>query len=287
MRFLLIILILQFSSLVNAQEIEGIWRGKRTQLTGGCFQEYYHELQISTHQNLILGRSYSYTDNKRFTKILFKGNYDSINHTVNISETFVLEYNVPEHCIPCIKTYKLSLTNQLNDEMLAGDWTGHELGSGRSCVPGKIELKKETSSLFTPEPFSKEEFERNFQPEILESTSIETLVDIIIEVPEIRIELYDNAEIDDDTISVYLNKNLLLYKKRLTDKALIVDITAIQGVDYELIMYAENLGKIPPNTSLMIINAGEIKHEIRISSTRQKSASVKFRYKKPVEPPIP
>jgi hypothetical protein len=37
------------------------------------------------------------------------------------------------------------------------------------------------------------------------------------------VRLYDNGEIDDDTISVYLDKKLILSKKRLTTSAITID----------------------------------------------------------------
>jgi type IV secretory pathway VirB9-like protein len=43
-------------------------------------------------------------------------------------------------------------------------------------------------------------------------------------------------------------------------------------------MYADNLGRIPPNTALMVITAGKKKYEIRLASTEQKTAAVKFIY---------
>ena len=45
-------------------------------------------------------------------------------------------------------------------------------------------------------------------------------------------------------------------------------------------MVAENLGEIPPNTSLMIVKAGDKEYEVRITSTEQKNAVVKFQYVK-------
>ena len=64
----------------------------------------------------------------------------------------------------------------------------------------------------------------------------------------------------------------------LTDKPLTINITAFPNTDYEFMMYADNLGRIPPNTSLMVITAGKKRYEMRISSSEQKSAVVKFRY---------
>jgi hypothetical protein len=45
---------------------------------------------------------------------------------------------------------------------------------------------------------------------------------------------------------------------------------------HELIMVAENLGSIPPNTSLMIITAGTKRYQVFISSNEQKNAKVIF-----------
>jgi type IV secretory pathway VirB9-like protein len=49
--------------------------------------------------------------------------------------------------------------------------------------------------------------------------------------------------------------------------------------DNELIMYAENLGSIPPNTALMIVTVGDKRYEVNISSTEQTNGAVRFRYK--------
>jgi hypothetical protein len=43
-------------------------------------------------------------------------------------------------------------------------------------------------------------------------------------------------------------------------------------------MVAENLGEIPPNTSLMIVDTGKMQQEVRITSTEQKNAVVIFKY---------
>jgi hypothetical protein len=47
---------------------------------------------------------------------------------------------------------------------------------------------------------------------------------------------------------------------------------------HEVVMVADNLGDIPPNTSLMVVKAGDQQWEVRISSTEQKNAVVIFKY---------
>jgi hypothetical protein len=101
------------------------------------------------------------------------------------------------------------------------------------------------------------------------------------EAGEIQIDLYDNGEIDGDTVSIYHNNTLLAARARLSQKPVSFRIAVDAARPYhELVMVAENLGSIPPNTSLMIVRAGTKRYEIFISSTEQKNAKVVFDLKK-------
>lgn len=92
---------------------------------------------------------------------------------------------------------------------------------------------------------------------------------------EIRIDLYDNGQIDGDTISVYHNNVLIIQKARLNQKPITFRIRVNKDQSYhELVMVAKNLGSIPPNTSVMIVTDGNRKQELFISSTEQNYAKV-------------
>ena len=112
---------------------------------------------------------------------------------------------------------------------------------------------------------------------------------LIVYSENVNVKLYDNGEIDDDTISVYLDDQLVLSKKRLTASAITLNLKLDEeNPDHELILVAENLGRIPPNTSLMIVTAGDQRFEVRITSTEQKNAMVRFKYVKKTGPvPLP
>ncbi len=103
---------------------------------------------------------------------------------------------------------------------------------------------------------------------------------IEIENKTFRVDLYDNGEIDGDSVSLFYNGKLLLSHKRLSDKpiTLTLDATDSKSIN-ELTMYAENLGSIPPNTALMIVTDGESRYEVRISSDLQKSGTIRFAFK--------
>src|SRR5688500_1801551 len=118
-------------------------------------------------------------------------------------------------------------------------------------------------------------------PTILKTRENKLAQSLIVTDPDVKVKLYDNGEIDDDTISVFLNKRLVLSSKRLTASPLVLNFTMDDDEDQELTMVAENLGRIPPNTSLMIVEAGDQRFEVRITSTEQKNAVVRFKYQKP------
>ena len=91
------------------------------------------------------------------------------------------------------------------------------------------------------------------------------------------VDLYDNGEIDGDSISLFFNGRLVLSHKRLGDRAISLKLNVDESKDVnELIMYAENLGSIPPNTALMVVYDGDKRYETRISSDLQKSGVIRF-----------
>lgn len=120
------------------------------------------------------------------------------------------------------------------------------------------------------------------KPAVLKNRSNELVKTLTVTSPDVTVKLYDNGEIDDDTISIYLDNKLILSAKRLTAAPLIVKLKMDEeNAEHELVMVAENLGRIPPNTSLMIVEAGGQRFDVRITSTQQKNAVVRFKYQKP------
>ncbi|MGN6163121.1 MAG: hypothetical protein ACTHOF_01140 [Flavisolibacter sp.] len=93
------------------------------------------------------------------------------------------------------------------------------------------------------------------------------------------LSLYDNGTIDGDTVSVVLNGKVILAKKGLTANAIrtTVYVTPDLGDSLQLVMYAENLGSIPPNTGLLIVQDGNSRNEIRFAGDMQKSSAVILR----------
>jgi len=101
--------------------------------------------------------------------------------------------------------------------------------------------------------------------------------DIPITGDSIELRFYDNAEIDGDSISLFLNNKLLFQHIRLTAAAYSVKLSVNElNENNELVMVAENLGSIPPNTSYMLAIVNDKRYEAMLKSTEETSAVIKL-----------
>ena len=280
MRFCCAALIVIFPFYLHAQDLSGIWKGTLTQDPGGCYPKYSVEFQISFLNNTVTGKVYDYYDTLKFVKLTFTGQYNPQSKRLLLTENRVVQFNIPPDCVPCIKTYELAYSSDGNEEMLSGSWNGHIIERQKNCPPGQIILRKASHSDFPAEIDQPDSLAKIQESLHLDLRAKEIVKTVIVSVPQIKIELYDNAEIDNDTITVFINNKLLMYRQRLTEKPLTLMVNAIPGTTYELVMYADNLGSIPPNTALMVVTAGKKKMDVFLSSSTQKSATVRFEYRK-------
>jgi hypothetical protein len=94
------------------------------------------------------------------------------------------------------------------------------------------------------------------------------------------IALYDNGEIDGDTVSVYMNGEVIMARQGLKASAVRKTIYIQPGKeDFSLVLFADNLGKYPPNTGLLVVYDGDDVYNLRFSSDFQKNAGIVFRRK--------
>ncbi len=97
----------------------------------------------------------------------------------------------------------------------------------------------------------------------------------------LQLTLYDNGEVDGDTVSVLMNGKIIMPRVGLSTNAVRKTIYINNDEDsVQLVMYAENLGSIPPNTGLLVVRDGKDIYEIRFSGDLQKNAAIVFRRKK-------
>ena len=130
-----------------------------------------------------------------------------------------------------------------------------------SQKPATVELKPQITLPPVPKPLS--------------TRSNPIVKQIETEETEMTIQLFDNGQIDGDTVSIFHNNLQIVDRAGLTATPVTVKIKVDkQHPHHELVMVAENLGSIPPNTSLMIITTKDNRYEIFITSTEQKNAKI-------------
>lgn len=258
MKIFLRILFIFFSSSfhLQAQDVSGYWKGALN-MPSSCFTINNIEIQINKKGNELYGNSYHYQDIDYYVKKNFRGLHTAGSKTITIQEGDITTFKIPERCIVCIKKYELVYSREGDKEILSGTWTGKIVGTQIECGTGPIVLSRIKESAFKEIP------------------------EIEVDTGTLRLDFYDNGAIDGDSITVRVNKQVVLSHQRLSA----VPITLYVRIDalntfQEIEMVAENLGEIPPNTALLIITAGEKRYRLFLSSTEVKSARVRFVFNK-------
>lgn len=132
-----------------------------------------------------------------------------------------------------------------------------------------------TDTIALPKQVSKAKTVSINLPNVILTRENPVIKKIQTEATTMLIELYDNGQVDGDTVSIYHNNELIISRAGISEKPVSFKIKVdARNPHHELIMVAENLGSIPPNTSLMVITANKKRYEIFISSSEQKNTKL-------------
>lgn len=237
----------------NTQNLNGYWKG--TLSMQGCFIKNDIELQLDFSNGKITGDSYHYQDIDNYVKKKLVGNYDPSTKKIVIQETTVTTYHLPSRCVICIKKFDLQYNLTGNIETLNGNWSGLVEKTNSICSGGNIVLTRTNESAFKEVP------------------------EVKVDSGTLRLDFYDNGIVDGDSITVLVNKKVVVTHQLLSAKPVTMYVkidpnNAFQEVE----MVAENLGSIPPNTALLIITAGKKRYRLYLTSTESKNAMVRFVY---------
>lgn len=251
-----VLLLLLITPFLQAQDLDGFWKGSLG-MTGGCFQQNNIELQLHIRGTTVFGDSYHYQDVSNYVKKKISGTYDTASKRLTLHEDYVTTYHIPQTCSICMKNFYLSYSKEGNVEILNGSWDGKVKGTELDCSGGPITLSRIKESAFKDIP------------------------EILVDTGTIRLDFYDNATIDGDSITVLVNKKVVVSHQLLSAKPVTTFVTVdLNNPFQEVEMVAENEGTIPPNTALLIITVGSKKYQLFLSSTKTKSAMIRIIYDK-------
>ncbi len=177
----------------------------------------------------------------------------------------------------CIKSAKLRLRKASNSYILEGTWEGYLEGfdskTGK-CAPGKVYLEK----LIENQTIETKIAAEAKVPEYTEAAKREVKVARIVEVqsPNVRIKVWDNGSVDGDIASLFLNGKQILSKHRVGKLKHGIPVK-LQSTDNFLILHAESLGDIPPNTVAVSVDDGKKEQVIILVSNLQTSGAILIR----------
>lgn len=98
-----------------------------------------------------------------------------------------------------------------------------------------------------------------------------------VKAKELLIKVWDDGQVDEDTISLLVNNRLILENHKLDKNKYELTVHLTKKHNY-IELKAENLGNIPPNTAAISISDGKSERKIELSSTYEVNDAVEVIY---------
>lgn len=103
---------------------------------------------------------------------------------------------------------------------------------------------------------------------------------LTVNASQVLLELWDDAAEDGDSVSIRLNDHLVVAGFPVLKKRQNLSVE-LQPGENRLILIADNLGSIPPNTAVMRITAGTVKKYVRIKTDLKQNNVLLINYQPP------
>jgi hypothetical protein len=281
-----------FYSTSFSQTINGHWFGIGKVQLPGTHDQYLTELVLRQKKKKVKGEFLYYFRDSLFNTPI-EGAFDSVSRKLTLNKLPVIFYasKNPNYGIDCIMSGDFILRTSKLESLLFGSFIpdeAHKYGTPpinfnliRSNDTAQLLKAKEFDSTFLKNVNITDAFSEI--PENREFNQREKKITKEIEVKSstIQLELFDNGEIDNDSVTVFVNNKLVLPKTMLSYNAIKLSIQLDELLEFnEISMFANNLGIIPPNTAVMILYDGKTRYEVQMSSNLNETATIRLKKKK-------
>ena len=313
MKKLFSLIILLFCLHSHSQSVFGYWYGYANVKTNNSANNYLVELVLQPEKGYVKGVMNYYFKNT-YRSLQVKGNYNTANRQLSLYDIPVIYFGSAANFeVDCIMNLQVKLRTARAGSNLTGafislpdyKYTCTDINvnltlnadiSKQDSVLKAIGEYKEIYQVWKPgladtlveaKVIPRKVINYVSAKEFAERENVITQ-EIEVKSDSLRIDIYDNGEIDGDMVSLFYNQQLILNNQKLTHKSIQLDVLldTTKGVN-EVSMFAENLGLIPPNTALMIIHDGKDHYEVTLSSSLEKNATVRIKRKKSLQTSAP
>ena len=302
--FLLVLVLISLNTF--SQSVSGYWYGSAFVKSSSSTNNYLVELILHQNKTQVKG-IINYYFKRTFRSIKVNGNYNTLTRELSL-------FNVPltyhgsldDMEVDCIMDFLATLRVSKVSSNIIGTFRGKP-GYQNTCadvnfnlkfnadiskedsIMSAIKLYKETNQVWKP-TYEDTLVAVNIVPRKVvnyvvdeEYKKRENVVanEITVASDSLKVDFYDNGEVDGDSISIFYNNQLIAFSRMLSTRSVHFDI----GLDTtkevnEITMFADNLGSIPPNTALMVVSDGKKRYEIRMASSLEKNATLRIKRKK-------
>lgn len=250
--------------------IDGKWTGKLEQSDRDY--GFYFELmldQAQTGQSYIVSEDNGGSANHQLDWTFNRGGKEE--QKLRFTETAVV-VRTDEKWKWCIKSATLNLRREDHKYVLEGEWggfiEGYSLETG-PCASGRIFLEKPILT----ETFRKATVEaaQPYEDENKRKVKVGQVIEVKNE--QLRIRVWDNGIVDGDIVTLFLNGQRILNNHRVTKVKRSIPVTLNRDNNF-LILHAEDLGDISPNTVAVSIDDGLREQQIILSSNLRESGAI-------------
>jgi hypothetical protein len=257
-RIYILFAILLKSLICEGQILTGKWSGNLNGTFGYAkIEKLELDIKISG-DSIITGKSHVQYPGGAFESYAVSGKFNPKDSSIFLSEDSLIDVKHSRFNKDCKGIYLMQLFGNNGLLWVEGRWKESSgPGDKIKCPSTRIYLEKQPE---IPEPVKTD-------PNLLRKATIQQLEIGYEEKDSIKIELLDNAQIDHDVVSVYIDDSLVLSRQKLTAQPVAFYIALSRSKDKRVIkMAAESMGSIPPCTALMIVSTRKNRYHVTLSS---------------------
>lgn len=251
---------------------EGIWTGELSQTDRSY--EFYYELELKEG-----GKGFAKImseENGGFARQLLNWKLNENRDSLIIEEQGVIEKTDPNWRW-CIKKLKLRLDEDVNRFGFHGVWEGRmdatETQKAGACAPGKVYLEKPILDKDVKASI------RSLQTQTAlnnQGRKLKLQRTIEVKSSDLTISVWDNGTEDGDVITLFFNGQQLAKQHRISKNKSNYRVK-LSGDENFLILQADDLGSIKPNTVAVSINDGQREQILVMSADFEENGAVLIR----------
>ena len=302
----IIVLMMSINSLHAQQHVKGSWYGRADVVASGASSNYLTEFILQQKGNDVEG-IFGYYFKDSYQSFFIRGTYNPKTRLISIRNIPMLFYGSPAKTgIECPMHFQGTLmVSKVNSTIKGSFYTDakYKYTCPQLSVNMTMDASENQDSTLSNTVAERKIWRPQEEDVVISGTAAPAIQvvapqentnqrlidefskrstiyekDIVVYDDSILVSFYDNGDIDNDTITVFLNKKPILIGRGLSARALNVYI----GLDstneiHELSMFADNMGNFPPNTALMVISDRQKRYELYLSASLKQNASVRLR----------